>query len=70
MSFRADDSIMKEQAYSDIRQKGYVSINDLPDYKENKATLNMLDTFLICMGIKTNLVTDGLLINKSLDTRE
>ena len=61
---------MKEQAYSDIRQKGYVSINDLPDYKENKATLNMLDTFLICMGIKTNLVTEGLLINKSMDPRE
>lgn len=66
MSFRADDTVMKEEAYTRIRQEGYVSIQDLPDNVENKATLNMLDTYLISMGIKTDLVTEGMFLNKTL----
>lgn len=66
MSFRADDTVMKETAYTKIRENGYVSLKDLPDNPENKATLNMLDAYLICMGIKTDLVTEGLLLTKTL----
>lgn len=66
MSFRADDNVMKEEAYAKIRQDGYVSMKDLPDNVENKTTLNMLDTYLICMGIKTDLVTPGMLLVKTL----
>ena len=66
MSFRADDSVMKEAAYSKIRQDGYVSMKDLPDNLENKAALNMVDTYMISMGLKTDLVTDGYLLTKTL----
>jgi hypothetical protein len=66
MSFRADDSVMKEAAYSAIRNNGYVSMEDLPDHIENKAALNMLDAYMISMGLKTDLVTDGYLTLKSL----
>ena len=66
MSFRADDSVMKEAAYSKIRDDGYVSLKDLPDHIENKSSLMMLDTYLISMGIKTDLVTNGYLTIKSL----
>lgn len=66
MSFRADDSAMKEAAYTKIRDDGYVSLDELPDKIENKASLNMLDTYLISMGIKTDLVTNGYLTVKSL----
>ena len=66
MSFRADDSVMKEAAYTKIREDGYLSMKDLPDNVENKAVLNMLDTYLISMGIKTDLVTEGMLLTKTL----
>lgn len=66
MSFRADDSVMKEAAYNAIRHDGYVSLDDLPDNIENKAALNMLDAYMISMGLKTDLVTDGYLTLKSL----
>ena len=66
MSFRSDDMIMKEEAYAKIRQDGYVTLGELPDKPENKATLNMLDTYLISMGLKTDLVTEGYLLTKTL----
>ena len=65
MSFRADDGIMKEQAYERIRQFGYVSMEDLPDKVENKDSVNMLDAYLIGMGIKSDLITDGYTVTKT-----
>jgi hypothetical protein len=41
-------------------------MEDLPDHIENKAALNMLDAYMISMGLKTDLVTDGYLTLKSL----
>ena len=66
MSFRADDSVMKEDAYAQIRQKGYVSMEELPDHIENKTSLNMLDTYMLSMGLMTDLVTNSYLTVKSL----
>jgi hypothetical protein len=69
MSFRADDSVMKEDAYSQIRQKGYVSMKELPDHIENKTSLNMLDTYMISMGLMSDLVTNSYLTVKTLKNR-
>jgi hypothetical protein len=66
MSFRADDSAMKESAYTQIRDNGYVSLKDLPDHVENKSSLMMLDTYMISMGLKTDFVTNGYLTVKSM----
>lgn len=66
MSFRADDLTMKEEAYTKIRQNGYVSMDELPNHIENKTTLNLLDTYLISMGLKSDLVTGGYLLVKTL----
>lgn len=66
MSFRADDITMKEEAYSRIRRDGYVSMNELTDNVENKTSLNTLDAYMISMGLKSNLVTDGYLLKKTL----
>lgn len=63
---RADDMVMKNEMYSSITQKGYVSLNDLTDDTDNKTTLNALDVHLIAMGIKSDLVTDGLMVKKSM----
>lgn len=66
MSFRADDIRMKEEAYAKIRTNGYVSMSDLSDNVENKVAVNTLDTYLISMGLKTDLITDGYLLKKTL----
>ena len=64
---RADDKVMKSQMYADISTKGYVSIEDLPNRVENKVSLNTTDTYLIGMGIKSDLITEGLVLNKTLN---
>lgn len=67
MGPRADDMTMKTEMYSTISQKGYVSINDLTDKVENKTTLNTIDVYLIAMGIKSDLVTEGLMLKKTME---
>lgn len=63
---RSDDMVMKGEMYNKIAKDGYVSLNDLPNNPENKTSLNTIDVFFIAMGFKTNLVTEGLLLKKSL----
>ena len=64
---RADDLVMKNEMYAEISRKGYVNLDDLTSDVSNKKTINTLDVYFICMGIKTNLITDGYLLKKSLD---
>lgn len=66
MGPRADDMVMKNEMYASIAQKGYVSLNQLTNKVENKTTLNALDVHLIGMGIKSDLITEGLVIRRSL----
>jgi hypothetical protein len=66
MGPRSDDMVMKNQMYSTIAQKGYVSLEDLTSDVDNKATLNAVDVHLIGMGIKSDLVTDGMVLKKTL----
>lgn len=67
MGPRADDLVMKSQMYSEISKKGYVSLSELTDNVENKTTLNSVDAFITSMGLKTDLVTKGLIVNKIID---
>lgn len=64
---RADDMTMKQEMYAEISRKGYVSLNELTDNINNKTTLNTLDAMLISMGIKSDLVTKTLAVNKTLE---
>lgn len=64
---RADDPVMKQQMYQSINTKGYVSLEDLDSDPANKTTLNTVDVFLIGMGIKSDLVTKGLMVKKTLN---
>lgn len=64
---RSDDHVMKMEMYSDIAKNGYVSLDNLTDKVENKTTLNTVDTYFIGMGIKSDLVTPGLVIKKTLN---
>ena len=64
---RADDPVMKQQMYTEINNKGYVSLADLDSDPANKTTLNTVNVFLLGMGLNSDLVTKGLMTKKTLD---
>lgn len=63
---RADDPVMKQQMYTAISSKGYVSLEDLDSDPANKTTLNTVDVYLMGMGLNSDLVTRGLMSKKTL----
>jgi len=67
MGPRSDDKVMKAQMYSDIATKGYCSLEDLTYNPLNKTSLRTTDAYLIGMGIKSDLITKGLALPKTLD---
>lgn len=64
---RADDPVMKQQMYTAINTKGYVSLDDMDSDPVNKTTLNTVDVYMIGMGLKSDLVTKGLMVKKTLN---
>ena len=64
---RADDPVMKQQMYTEINSKGYFSLDDLDSDVGNKTTLNTVNTYLLGMGLDSDLVTKGLMLKKTLD---
>lgn len=63
MSVRADDMVMKQEAYSAIRKNGYVALNELTDNIANKTALNTLDVYLIAMHMKTDLIGESYMLD-------
>lgn len=64
---RADDPYMKQQMLTAINTKGYVSMDDMDSDSANKTTLNTVNTYLLGMGLDSDLVTRGLMLKKTLD---
>lgn len=64
---RADDATAKREMLSDIAKQGYVRQADLTNDVGNKATLNTVDTYFMGMGLKTDLVTKGLMLRTTLN---
>ena len=64
---RADDPHMKQQMYTAISNKGFVSLKDMESDTANKTTLNTVDVFLLGMGLNSDLVTKGLMLKKTLN---
>ena len=60
-SARADDNVMKEEMLKEIALNGAVRLEDLTDNIENKTALNTTDVYFLGMGLKTDLVTKGLM---------
>lgn len=69
LSFRADDMTMKSEAYAAITKNGYVDMADLTDRTANKKTLNTLNTYLLCMGLMSDLVGEGYVMQSTIDDR-
>jgi len=67
---RADDSVARTQLYQQISQYGYCQLENVETELKNKTTLNTIDVFLIGAGIKSDLITEGLEFNKTLEGRK
>lgn len=63
---RADDLHMKQQMLQSIALNGYTKLEDMESLVENKTTLNTADAFLIGMGLKSDLVTTGLMLKNTV----
>lgn len=65
---RADDVVMKRQMMTSIATRGYVLLDELDNLPTNKTTLNTVNTMLIAMGIKSDLVMgDSYILKPILD---
>ena len=62
---RSDDYSMKRQLMQDISTKGYVMLEDLQSNRENKITLNTVNTYLLSMGLSSDLVTTNYVLPKT-----
>lgn len=70
MSFRADDMVMKSEAYAKIYKDGYVDMADLTDNVYNKKTLNTLNVYLLSMGLLSDLVSPGYIMKDILEEKD
>ena len=48
-----------------IATRGYVMRDELTNLPTNKATLNTVNTFLLSMGLKSDLVSDTYILPKT-----
>jgi hypothetical protein len=61
---RADDPVMKKEMNQSIATKGFVMLDDLTNSSLNKTTLNTVNTFLLSMHLKSDLITDTYILPK------
>lgn len=64
---RSDDPVMKRQMNQSIATKGYVILDELDNIPTNKVTLNAVNTYLLSMGLKSDLVSDTYILPKTSD---
>jgi hypothetical protein len=64
---RADDPVMNRQMKQQIATKGYVMLDELENDSKNKITLNTVNTYLLSMGLKSDLITPTYILPKTSD---
>lgn len=64
---RADNLKAKYEMFNVIKNEGRVSMEDININPHDSIALNSLDVFFISCGIKTDLITDGLVLRKTLN---
>ena len=70
MSVRSDDIKGKEQMLKLIQRDGYFNLKDIDSTLSDKTTLNTIDILLIGAGIKSDLVTPGLALNRTIEEKK
>ena len=64
---RADDTVMQRELHKSIATKGYAMLEELESDPKNKVTLNTVNTFLLAMGLKSDLVSDTYILPKTAE---
>jgi hypothetical protein len=64
---RADSQISKNEMYAKIAQDGYMTLGELTKDVTQSTTLNTINTYLLASGIRSDLVTDQLKTNFTVD---
>lgn len=64
---RSDGMLRKNQMYSDIAENGYCSLENLEADIRDRTALNTIEVFFLGMGIKTDLVSNDLLLPSTID---
>lgn len=62
----ADDPVMEREANRQASTYGFIDLDKIPSSPFNKTALNTTDVFYIAAGIKTDLVTPGLLLKRTI----
>lgn len=62
---RSDDHAMKREMNQSIATKGYVMLDDLTNLPTNKVTLNTVNTYLLSMGLKSDIVSPTYILPKT-----
>lgn len=62
---KADNMKAKAEMANCIKRDGFVSMKDVSTNASDKVALNTLDVFFTSAGLKTNIITDGLLLNRT-----
>lgn len=57
---RADNIQKKRQMYREISERGYCTLESLKSDKSSSTTLNTLNTYMLASGIRSNLITNTL----------
>ena len=69
LSAKSDDMYMKTEMLKQIKNDGYVDLSKIKSTPKNKVAINTLDVYFTSLAIKTNLITDGLLLTKTLNNQ-
>lgn len=69
MGPRGDDMVMMNEMLQQIAVNGYASLDKMTNKLENKTALNTIDVFFMGVGLKTDLVTKGLVLNSTLNEK-
>lgn len=69
LSARSDDMKAKNEVLNQINTLGYVDMSKIKTNPSDKVALNTLDVYFTSCGIKTNLITEGLLFKKTLENQ-
>ena len=57
---RADNEQKKLQMYREIAKNGYTTLESLKSDRTSSTTLNTLNTYLLACGIRSDLITDTM----------
>lgn len=65
LSARSDDMKAKNEILKQIKNDGYCSMEKVKTRPQDKTALNTLDVYFTSCGIKTNLITNNLMLRRT-----